>query len=380
MYNIPYVKHEVTDEDVELVTKALKENLLTGGKYVDLLEILLVRYLKNNNIVSCNNGTSALTLAYRSIALHTNKPIVIVPAITFSSTASAAMMAGFQVYLADVDKNGNLDIPNLEAIIHKLKDKIAAVTYVHLTGSVVEPYMIALNELAHKYNFYVIEDACHALGAYYDNDNKNPVGKNIYSDYTCFSLHPTKVITSGEGGFLSIKSHQDYNLIKNLRSHGMYRTKGGNAWEYDIKFLSSNYRLSDINAALAFSQLQRLHDKINKKIDLGKYYNDNLKILVDKEKILINNTVTNNNAFHLYNINIIEYNRDIIAEKLQKIGVNVHAQYKALHLHKLYKEYALYEDLTVSEWYGKSCMSLPMYDSLTKDEVDYICENLIKLL
>ena len=222
---IPYGRQYIDREDIRLVTKALKEDLITTGRYVKKFENKISRFLNVKYAASCNSGTSALHLALMAINLKTDD-VIIMPAINFIAVYNMAKLMDAKIFLADVDPlTGQMTPKTLLECIKKNKlKKIKAIITMYLGGypeNIVEFYNIKK-----KLNCYLIEDACHALGAKYLFKKKYlSIGSCKHSDISTFSLHPVKSISTGEGGLITTNNKFFYNRIVSLRSHGIDKDK-----------------------------------------------------------------------------------------------------------------------------------------------------------
>ena len=257
MKSVFYGRHYVDKKDIKLVSKALTKNLITTGEYVKKFEKSLKNYLKSKYILSCSSGTAAIHLALMAINLKRND-VIVMPAINFIASYNLSSYMGAKIYLADVDAVTGQMTPKtlIECIKKNNIKKIKAFITMYLGGypeNIVEFY-----KLKKKFNCFLIEDACHALGAKYKHKNKFfSVGSCQHSDISTFSLHPVKTITTGEGGVVSTNNLSLYKKIKYLRSHGIIRDKFF-YWKYQINQIGFNYRISDINCALGLSQLKKI--------------------------------------------------------------------------------------------------------------------------
>ena len=225
MKTIPYGRQYINSQDIKFVSEALKEDLITTGNYVKKFEKNISKFLKVKFVTSCSSGTSAIHLAFMAIDLK-KEDIVIMPAINFIAAYNMARLMNAKIFLADVDPLTGQMTPQtlLETIKRNKLKKIKAVLTMYLGGypeNVVEFYNIKK-----KFNCYLIEDACHALGAkYLFNKKYVSIGSCKHSDISTFSLHPVKTITTGEGGLVTTNDKIIYNKIIHLRSHGMYKNK-----------------------------------------------------------------------------------------------------------------------------------------------------------
>ena len=277
---IPYGNHYIDNNDILLVNKSLKSELLTGGYYNKKFTTELKKYLGTKYVTLCSSGTSALHLAFLSINLESND-IIIMPAINFVASYNMAKNLGAKIFLADVDKNtGQMTTKNVEDCIKKnnLK-KIKCILNMFLGGSPenIEKFY----KLKKKYNCFLIEDSCHAFGSKYEyKNNIYKVGSNFHSDICTFSFHPVKPITTGEGGLVTTNNKKLYKKMLLFRAHGIKRKK--DHWKYEVKFPGFNYRLSDINCALGITQLKKINSFQNKKQMLSNIY---YKILTKHKNI-----------------------------------------------------------------------------------------------
>jgi len=255
---IPYGKQFIDKKDKKLVLDSLSNDLITTGPYVERFEKELKKYFGSKHSYVCSSGTAAIHLAMMSLNLKKND-IILMPTINFIASYNMAKIMQLKVYLVDVNEYTGQVTPNkvLECIEqNKLKNIKALITMYH--GGYPE-YSKEFYDIKRKYNFFIIEDSCHALGAEYKYKNKLfKVGSCKHSDVSTFSMHPVKTITSGEGGIITTNNTKIAKNIALFRSHGIFKNKK-KYWEYDILKYGFNYRLSDINCALGLSQLKKIN-------------------------------------------------------------------------------------------------------------------------
>ena len=375
---IPYGKQYVDREDIKEVSKSLKERLITTGNYVKKLESKIEKKLKAKYALTCTSGTAALHLSFLSIGLKKGD-VVIMPSINFISSFNLCKIMNTKIYLADVDpKTGQITPQTLKSCIKKNKiKKIKLIITMYLGG-----YPRNLREIYYlkkKYNCYLLEDACHALGASYKINNKKKfVGSNDYSDLCIFSFHPLKTITSGEGGVITTKNKEIYRKIKLLRSHGISRNYKKH-WKYDVIMPGFNYRLSDINCALAFSQFKKIEKFVNYRKKIFYLYKKNLD--QTKNLSIIDFDKKTNPSFHLVLLNFSVKNPSKFKEKLLynlKIR-GIYAQYHYIPIYK-FKIFKKIVKLSNTEKFYSSCISLPIFYNLKKREVEKITNYLKKFL
>jgi dTDP-4-amino-4,6-dideoxygalactose transaminase len=276
MKPIPYGRQFINYQDIKFVSKSLKEDLITTGNYVKKFENNISKFFNVKYASTCNSGTSALHLAFMAIELKKDD-VVIMPAINFIAAYNMARFMNAKIFLADVDPLTGQMTPDtlLECIKNNKIKKIKVIVTMYLGGypeNVFEFYNIKK-----KYNCYLIEDACHALGSkYLFNKNFFYIGSCKHSDLSTFSLHPVKTITTGEGGIVTTNNKVFYNRIISFKSHGIKKDKISH-WKYDISKSGFNYRLSDINCALGLSQLKKINNFINYRKKVFNVYNAELK-------------------------------------------------------------------------------------------------------
>jgi len=365
MKSIPYGRQFIDRNDVKEVSKALVKDFITTGNYVKKLENKVSKFLKVKFALSCTNGTAAIHLAFMAINLKKND-IVIMPAINFISSYSMAKFMNAKIYIADVDSlTGQMTPKTLIDCINKNKvKKIKAVVTMYLGGypqNVIEFYKIKK-----KYKFFIIEDACHALGAkYFYNKNYVPIGSCKHSDVATFSFHPVKTITSGEGGLVTTNNRLIYNRMILSRSHGIEKHKKFH-WKYNIYKPSFNYRLSDLNCALALSQLKKINKFINYRKKIFNFYIKNLN--VNNKFINFPNYTHVKPSFHLFLISINFKKikkKDEFLEFLKNEKIFCQFHYIPIYKFRLFQEKINLNIFPGSEEYFKNNISLPIFYNLT---------------
>ena len=366
MNKIPYNRQFISPEDIKAVSLSLKMNLLTTGPYVNKFENNLKKNLKVKYAACCNSGTAALHLALMSINIKKND-IIIMPAINFIAGYNMARLMNARIYLADVDPLTGQMTPKtlLECIKNNKLKKIKAILTMYLGGypeNVIEFYKIKK-----RLNCYLIEDACHAMGATYLYKNKYlNVGSCYHSDVSTFSLHPVKTFTAGEGGVVTTNNKNIFDRIILLRSHGIKKNKSFH-WKYTISESGFNYRLSDINCALALSQLKKMKTFINYRGKIFNFYRKNLK--------KINNFANFPNynkskpSYHLFLISInfdkIKSSKDKFLNFLKKNNIFCQYHYIPIYKFRLFDQKPNLNFYRGAEFFYKNAVSLPIFYNLT---------------
>jgi len=368
MQKINYNKQFIDHLDIKEVTKSLKSKLITTGPYIEKLENAFKKYLSVNEVITCSSGTAALYIAMRAINIKKDD-VVIMPAINFIASTNVANILGARIFLCDVDsRTGQITPETLTDCIKINKiNKIKLVITMYLGGT---PYNIAkFYNLKKKYNFFLIEDSCHALGASYRHKNKFvKIGGCLHSDISVFSLHPVKSITTGEGGVITTRSKSIGNKLRLLRSHGILRNKK-KYWEYDILSPTLNFRMSDVNAALGFSQLKKLPKFIKKRKEIANLYFKNL----DNFKKIIKISKVDRDIISAYHLLIISFDfkklsisKNDLIKKLNKKNIFPQYHYIPIYKYTFYKNLNSPGNFKNSENYYKSALSFPIYYKLEK--------------
>jgi len=372
MNRINYGRQHIDYLDRRIVGDSLKSDLITTGKYVVRYENLLKKSLGSNFIVTCNSGTAGLHLAFHSVNLKKND-VIIMPSINFVASYSMAKNLGARIYLADVDPiSGMLTPDKLINCIKKNKlKKIKVVVMMYMGGfptNIIEFY-----NLKKKYNFKIIEDACHSFGASYVVNKKTfKVGSCKHADLSVFSTHPVKTFTTGEGGIVSTNNKVFFNKMNLLKSHGIRRKN--NYWNYDISEIGYNYRLSDINCALGISQLNKINKFLKKRKKIYEQYYKSLNLF--KNVIKFNQIDKNFPSYHLCIINIdfgkLKTNKDNFIRTLAKNNIFCQYHYIPLYNFSFYKKKISKKNFEGSEKYFMNSVSLPIFYDLKNLEIKKI--------
>jgi UDP-4-amino-4,6-dideoxy-L-N-acetyl-beta-L-altrosamine transaminase len=362
---IPYVRQNINDEDISMVVEALKADIITRGARVEEFERAVAKYCDVKFAVAFSSGSAALLASCYAAEVCSRDRVVTSPN-TFIATAAAAVHCRAQVSFADIDyDSGNIDLDDLEQKINfSMLTGREVLIPVHYSGIAVD--MHDLQRRIKKTDTIVIEDASHALGGYYPTGEK--VGACMCSDMTMFSFHPSKNITTGEGGMVTTNDEKLYRRLLLFRNNGIQRD--GTPGHYVISELSGNYNLTDFQAALGLSQLRRLDEFIQKKKQVVKWYRERLQNLtLPLEKY------DECSGHHLFVVKIDFEDWGIKRVDLMKAmrGENIGTE---VHYIPLYKQrpFNKHEELKNTEKFYSQALTLPLYYGLTEKNVDYICD------
>ena len=384
---IPYGKHFIDSDDVEVVSKTLRSGTLTQGPNVSLFEESIAKYTGAKHAVAVSSATAGLHLAYLAAGLVPKKFILTSP-ITFVSTANASLFCGGSVEFADIDRDTiNIGYENVKKALESNTD-IQIVVPVLFGGSA--DGVPETSQLAKSYGKFVVEDAAHGLGGSYQCGAK--IGSCRYSDATVFSLHPVKSIAAGEGGVVTTNDSGLYEKLISLRSHGITREIAKfkqtdlvktdqkiNLWYYEMQRLGYHYRLTDIQASLANSQLQKLDKFIVKRREIAAKYIrflENFQFIKPAQKIDIN--LSANHLFIAeFDLTSLNIRRNDIMEQLRLNNIITQVHYIPVPIQSYYQKIGMRGDnLPNSMAYYERCLSLPIYYDLSDDDLTLVFENL----
>jgi UDP-4-amino-4,6-dideoxy-N-acetyl-beta-L-altrosamine transaminase len=375
---IPYGRQYVDKQDIRSVCKVLNSKFLTSGPNVTLFERSVNKYCKSKFAVCANSATSALHIACLALGVKKGDYVWTSP-ISFVASANCAVYCEANVDFVDIDLGTfNLSPTKLEQKLKKTKkSKLPKVVIpVHLSGLSCD--MKAINILAKKYKFKILEDASHALGSTY---NEKRVGSCQYSDVAVFSFHPVKTITSAEGGVaVTNNKHLAINM-RSYRDHGIERNplkfngKSHGPWFYQQKKIGYNYRISELHSVLGNSQIKKTNKFTKKRNILANYYIKKMSNLPISFQKKIKNYFSSYHLFIIlvsskYHLKLFKFLR------ANKIIVNLH--YIPIYLHPFYKKKYDFKDFPNSNYYYKRAISLPIYYELSNKEQNFII-NKIKL-
>jgi dTDP-4-amino-4,6-dideoxygalactose transaminase len=324
--------------------------------------------------VVVNSGTSALDIAVQALELPKGSKVITTP-FTFVATSNAILYNGLKPVFADICSDTfNIDP---EDIRRKITKDTKAIIYVDYAGQPCD--IKAIREIADEFDLYLIEDACHAIGAEYG-------GKKVgnFADLTIFSFHPVKHITTGEGGAVVTNDEGLHERLSLLRSHGIDKDAqdryGPDAsWAYDMKYLGRNYRMTDFQAALGISQLKKLEGFVDKRNELALEYQELLGDVDGVTLPVMKGDVRH--AWHLYTILLDEsIDRDEFFKYMRSANIGVNLHYIPVYRHSYYVDNFGFDagDFPVTEDVFKRIITLPLFLRMSKHELTYICNKIVK--
>ena len=383
---IPYGHQDITESDIEAVAEVLQSDFLTQGPMVPQFEEEVAQYCGARYGVAVNSATSALHIACLAIGLGPGDWLWTSP-VTFVASANCALYCGAKVDFVDIDPctfnmspealASKLELAEVEGRLPKI------VVPVHLCGQSCE--MEAIAELSARFGFKILEDASHAIGGRYRD---SPIGNCSYSDITVFSFHPVKVITTGEGGLATTNDRQLARKMSQLRSHGITRDTTQmthpphGPWYYQQTELGFNYRMTDLQAALGLSQLTRLDGYVARRHELARKYGDTFY----KTQITPQQKQQDcYSSYHLYVVRIPEgepeYSHLNVFESLRSTGIGVNVHYIPVHLQPYYSRLGFHQgQFPEAESYYQQAISLPLFPTLTDEQVDFIATHLLRAI
>lgn len=379
---IRYGQQHITQADIDAVIDVLKSGNLTQGPNIPQFEQSVLEHTGAKHAVAVNSATSALHIACLALDLGPGDWLWTTPN-TFVASANCALYCGAQVDFVDIDPRTYNLCP------HKLEEKLVAaqkagklpkiVVPVHLTGQPCD--MAAIHALGQKYGFKIIEDASHAIGGKYKGE---PIGNGRYSDITVFSFHPVKIITTAEGGMALTNSDELATRLGLLRSHGITRDPAlmtqamDGPWYYQQVALGYNYRMTDIQAALGVSQMNRLTQYVARRHEIADRYN---QLLADLPLTLPWQHPDSYSAYHLYVIRLqldkIQRSHLQVFEALRAKDIMVNLHYIPVHTQPYYLRMGFKQgDYPEAEGYYREAISIPMHPTLTQEDQDFVVSSL----
>jgi UDP-4-amino-4,6-dideoxy-N-acetyl-beta-L-altrosamine transaminase len=392
---IPYGKQNITEADIQAVVETLQSDYLTQGPKIKEFEEAFADYVGAKYAVAVANGTAALHLNCLALDVKPGDKVITTP-ITFAASANCVRYCGGEVVFADIDPETYLlDIHKVRELLEASpKGTYKGIIPVDFAGRAVD--LEAFRKLADEYGLWIIEDSCHSPGGYFiDSKGQNQnCGNGNFADLAIFSFHPVKHIAAGEGGIITTNDEELYKRLLKLRTHGITKDEtiyensvsfaGGDsgypAWYMEMQELGYNYRLTDFQAALGLSQLQRADQGLQRRHEIAAYYHEAFKDIpqITDRNFESGNSqppTANNHAHHLYvlevedRLGLYNYLRD------NKIFAQIH--YIPTHLMPYYRQFGWKEgDIPKAETYYKHCISLPMFPTLSDEDQGFVIDKI----
>ncbi|MDX2320733.1 MAG: UDP-4-amino-4,6-dideoxy-N-acetyl-beta-L-altrosamine transaminase [Moritella sp.] len=383
---IPYGKQDIIQADIDAVVDVLQSDFLTQGPQVPAFEKSLTDFTGAKHALAVNSATSALHIACLALGLGQGDTLWTTP-VTFVASANCGLYCGAKVDFVDINpQTYNLCPVELEKklLIANAKQQLPKVlVVVHLCGQPCD--MKAIHALSLAYGFSIIEDASHAIGGRY---LESPIGAGDYSDITVFSFHPVKIVTTAEGGAALTNCDKLAEKMALFRSHGITRDpalmqgESDGAWYYQQIELGFNYRMTELQAALGVSQMQRLNEFVAARHHLAQRYNSLLSKLPLTIPFQLENTYS---GLHLYVIRLqldkINLSHPQVFNALRENGIGVNLHYIPVHLQPYYQKMGFkHGDFPAAEHYYQDAISLPLFHIMTEQQQDEVVSVLTRIL
>ncbi|MDT8993107.1 UDP-4-amino-4,6-dideoxy-N-acetyl-beta-L-altrosamine transaminase [Curvibacter sp. APW13] len=380
---IPYGKQSISDEDINAVVEVLRSDFLTQGPCVPEFERAVASYCGANYAVAVNSATSALHVACLALGVGAGDLVWTSP-ITFVASANCALYCGAEVDFVDIDPSTyNMCVSSLAEKLEHAQNNgrlPKVVIPVHLSGQSCE--MAEIHALSVKYGFRTIEDASHAIGGSYQGAK---IGSCRFSDITVFSFHPVKIITTGEGGMAVTNDPELVKRMARLRSHGITRYPSemtrppDGSWYYEQIELGFNYRMTDIQAALGLSQMQRLDQFVIQRKAIAQRYDELLRDTAIVRPFQYPNVYS---ALHLYIVRlpsgVLKTSHREVFERMRADGIGVNLHYIPVYRQPYYERMGFKpENFPQAERYYAEAITLPIYPGLTSEQQDLVVRRLL---
>lgn len=380
---IYYGKQSINEDDIREVVEVLRSDFLTQGPMIERFEKCVAEYCGAKYAVAVSNGTAALHIACLAAGLGEGDVLWTSP-ITFVASANCARYCGADVDFVDIDASTyNMSVKALEEKLRNARRKPKMVVPVHLAGQSCD--MKRIHELAQEHGFMVMEDACHAMGADY-------LGKKVgcceFSDMVVFSFHPVKIVTTGEGGMILTNNEELYQKLLLFRSHGITRDENlmtheiDGPWYYQQLELGFNYRMTDLQAALGYSQMKRVDEFVARRRELAARYERLLANLPVRTPQVLEGAEP---SWHIYVVRVdfsqLRISKQEIFDRMKANGIVLNLHYIPVHMQPYYQKFGFADgDFPSSESYYREALTLPLYYDLTDDSQGRIVKSLRDVL
>ena len=383
---IPYGRQDITQTDIDAVVGVLQSDFLTQGPMVPRFEQSVAQHVGATHALAVNSATSALHIACLALGLGPGDRLWTTP-ITFVASANCALYCGADVDFVDIDPHTYNLCPQALALKLEQAEREGTlpkvVVPVHLCGQPCD--MQAIHALSQRYGFKIIEDASHAIGGKYQGEF---IGNSRYSDITVFSFHPVKIITTAEGGMALTNDEALANKMALLRSHGITRDpaqmtrEADGPWYYQQIDLGFNYRMTELQAALGVTQMERLDQYVARRHQLARRYDD---LLTGLPVTAPWQHADSYSGLHLYVIRLqldkIEKTHRQVFEALRELGIGVNLHYIPVHTQPYYERMGFKpDDFPQSQTYYQEAISIPMFQTMSDEQQDEVIQALKKSL
>lgn len=391
--HLPYGRQTIDDDDIAAVTAALRSDYLTTGPRVAEFEAAFAAYTGATHAVACGTGTAALHLAALALDLGPGDK-VIAPTLSFLASANGPHYTGAEVIFADCDGTGLMTPEIVKQALASAGDGVKAVIVVHLNGQPVE--MEKIRAITKSHGVALIEDACHAIGSRYRSSDGawHNIGACDHSDMACFSLHPVKTITMGEGGLVTTNNAEFDARMRRFRTHGMVRepqlfknrefgfSSDGkpNPWYYEMPEVGFNHRASDINCALGLSQLAKMPRFAERRKAITARYDELFAGFPEWARpVAMRDDV--DPVLHLY-VMAIDFEgrcpktRARVMQELSENGVGTQVHYLPVHLQPYYSGRYGRHELPGAEAYYRQALSIPLFPTMDDADVEHVVKTI----
>lgn len=376
---IYYGRQWISDEDVAAVSKVLKSDFITCGPCVEALQKKLCEVTGADFAVAVANGTAALHCAMMAAGIGEGDEVITTP-LTFAASANCALYVGARPVFADVDpETYNIDPDSIEA---RITDKTKAVVAVDYTGQAVDHDRI--RKICDEHDLIYVVDAAHAIGTKY---NGRPEGS--IADMTCFSFHPVKTVTAGEGGAITTNDPELYRKLHLVSQHGivknpaeLYDKNPEGEWVYEMQMLGYNYRMTDFQAALLINQLGRLEEFSKRRKEIVKKYNE---AFADVEGIMVQKEIPQSDTTrHLYIIRLdpekLSCTRREFYDAMSEENVQCQVHYVPVYYFPYYRDMGYERGICPNaEYIYDHIMSIPLYPMMNDDDVESVIKAVSKI-
>lgn len=376
---IGYGRQYIDDADVAAVVETLKSPALTCGPKITELEKKLCEVTGAKYAVVVSNGTAALHIAAMAAGIGPGDEVIVSP-ITFAASANCVLYCGGTPVFADINpKTYNIDPASIR---EKITEKTKAIVAVDFTGQAVE--LDEIRDICKEYNLILIEDAAHSIGTKYD---KRPVGS--IADMTTFSFHPVKTVTSGEGGAVTTNDEELYHKLRLYPTHGITRNQeeminpSDAGWYYEQVELGYNYRMTDIQAALLISQLDKLPAFSARRKEIVKRYDE---VFSQMPEIIVQEEIDKSDTTrHLYilrlNTELLKCNRREFFDALRAENIGTQVHYIPVYWHSYYERLGYSKGICPeAEKLYAEILSIPLFYAMSDSDVEDVIKAVKKLI